>query len=105
MFYLICYSDGEISQEIPLRNNSAGLLAIHLMDSMHAMDHDDSGEMHYFNLSTILTATNDFSEANKLGEGGFGPVYKVTRQINFFMHMHFWKLIDHLHLIIIYIYI
>ena len=23
-------------------------------------------------------ATDDFSEANKLGQGGFGPVYKVS---------------------------
>jgi hypothetical protein len=33
--------------------------------------------MHYFNLSTMQAATNNFSDANKLGEGGFGPVYKV----------------------------
>ncbi|RZC86571.1 hypothetical protein C5167_029922 [Papaver somniferum] len=31
-----------------------------------------------FNFSTISAATNTFSEANKLGEGGFGPVYKGT---------------------------
>lgn len=43
------------------------------------MDHDNSGEMHYYNLSAIQTATNNFSSANKLGEGGFGPVYKVKR--------------------------
>jgi len=30
-----------------------------------------------FDLSTIATATNDFSIENKLGQGGFGPVYKV----------------------------
>ncbi|XP_073103958.1 cysteine-rich receptor-like protein kinase 10 [Elaeis guineensis] len=29
-----------------------------------------------FDLSTLRTATNNFSDANKLGEGGFGPVYK-----------------------------
>jgi hypothetical protein len=28
-------------------------------------------------LSTIRVATDDFSEANKLGQGGFGAVYKV----------------------------
>ncbi|XP_071706846.1 cysteine-rich receptor-like protein kinase 10 [Rutidosis leptorrhynchoides] len=29
-----------------------------------------------YNFSTIKTATNDFSEENKLGRGGFGAVYK-----------------------------
>ena len=28
-------------------------------------------------LSTITRATNNFSVNNKIGEGGFGPVYKV----------------------------
>lgn len=28
-------------------------------------------------LSSIIKATNNFSVNNKLGEGGFGPVYKV----------------------------
>ncbi|XP_028194656.1 G-type lectin S-receptor-like serine/threonine-protein kinase At4g27290 isoform X2 [Glycine soja] len=31
-----------------------------------------------FELSTIAEATNNFSSRNKLGEGGFGPVYKGT---------------------------
>jgi hypothetical protein len=35
-------------------------------------------ELPFFNLSTIIDATNDFSDDNKLGEGGFGPVYKVN---------------------------
>ncbi|MCL7041472.1 hypothetical protein MKW94_003796, partial [Papaver nudicaule] len=29
-----------------------------------------------FNFNTIRAATNNFSNVNKLGEGGFGPVYK-----------------------------
>ncbi|XP_021668412.2 G-type lectin S-receptor-like serine/threonine-protein kinase At1g11410 isoform X5 [Hevea brasiliensis] len=33
-------------------------------------------EIAFFNLSTILAATNSFSPANKLGQGGFGAVYK-----------------------------
>lgn len=35
-------------------------------------------ELPLFDLNTILKATNKFSNDNKLGEGGFGPVYKVT---------------------------
>ena len=31
-----------------------------------------------FGLSIISAATNNFSENNKLGEGGFGPVYRVS---------------------------
>lgn len=34
-------------------------------------------EIQVFNLETIIAATNNFSPANKLGQGGFGPVYKV----------------------------
>lgn len=30
-----------------------------------------------YDLDTIRAATNNFSEANKLGQGGFGVVYKV----------------------------
>lgn len=30
-----------------------------------------------FELSIIAKATNNFSSSNKIGEGGFGPVYKV----------------------------
>lgn len=41
--------------------------------------HDDL-ELPFFDLTTILKATNNFSIENKLGEGGFGPVYKVNFQ-------------------------
>ncbi|TKY66370.1 G-type lectin S-receptor serine/threonine-protein kinase [Spatholobus suberectus] len=33
-------------------------------------------ELPFFDLATIVNATNNFSIENKLGEGGFGPVYK-----------------------------
>ena len=35
-------------------------------------------ELPLFSLATIAMATNKFSGNNKLGEGGFGLVYKVT---------------------------
>lgn len=34
-------------------------------------------EMPIYDFTMIETATNYFSFANKIGEGGFGPVYKV----------------------------
>ncbi|TQE01502.1 hypothetical protein C1H46_012865 [Malus baccata] len=35
-------------------------------------------ESQYFSLSTIIAATDNFSPINKLGQGGFGIVYKVN---------------------------
>nr|XP_048337568.1 cysteine-rich receptor-like protein kinase 25 [Ziziphus jujuba var. spinosa] len=45
--------------------------------SMLERDDDNNGEVKYFSLSTIRAATKSFSDTNKLGEGGFGPVYKI----------------------------
>ncbi|KAG6695140.1 hypothetical protein I3843_09G082800 [Carya illinoinensis] len=35
-----------------------------------------SEDIHFMSLSTIMAATDDFSESNKLGQGGFGTVFK-----------------------------
>ncbi|GLT83122.1 hypothetical protein SLE2022_014310 [Rubroshorea leprosula] len=47
-------------------------------DSFKTNDFDEnsSAELPFFDLRTIAAATNNFSPDNKLGEGGFGPVYK-----------------------------
>jgi hypothetical protein len=37
----------------------------------------ESIESLFLDLSTLRIATDNFSENNKLGEGGFGVVYKV----------------------------
>ncbi|KAE8728551.1 cysteine-rich receptor-like protein kinase 29-like [Hibiscus syriacus] len=47
---------------------------------LYLSDEDHSREMYHFNLATIQAATHNFSIENKLGEGGFGPVYKVERE-------------------------
>ncbi|KAK2639358.1 hypothetical protein Ddye_027153 [Dipteronia dyeriana] len=39
-------------------------------------------ELPIFELDTIANATNNFSFNNKLGEGGFGPVYKLVEDIS-----------------------
>nr|XP_016486233.1 PREDICTED: G-type lectin S-receptor-like serine/threonine-protein kinase B120 [Nicotiana tabacum] len=40
-------------------------------------EEDEKGiDIQFFSLESILAATDNFSEENKLGRGGFGPVYK-----------------------------
>lgn len=37
-------------------------------------------DMPLFDLMTISAATNDFSSDNIIGEGGFGPVYRMNER-------------------------
>jgi hypothetical protein len=53
------------------------------MKTSHLQNYEDEDqrkedmELPTFDLSTIANATDNFSSRNKLGEGGFGSVYKV----------------------------
>ncbi|WJZ99558.1 hypothetical protein VitviT2T_017993 [Vitis vinifera] len=48
-----------------------------LIDSEQFKEDDKKGiDIPFFDLEDILAATDHFSDANKLGQGGFGPVYK-----------------------------
>ena len=38
----------------------------------------NASNLQVFSYTTIKAATNNFSSENKLGEGGYGPVYKVS---------------------------
>ncbi|KAK6919453.1 Bulb-type lectin domain [Dillenia turbinata] len=55
---------GQLKEDMPFRTFEAD-----------EVENNDS-ELFTFTTRSILAATNNFSEANKLGEGGFGPVYK-----------------------------
>lgn len=46
-----------------------------------------NSELQFFSFESIVSATNSFSDKCKLGEGGFGPVYKA-RIIYFFSMKH-----------------
>ncbi|KAM7255121.1 hypothetical protein ACFE04_020362 [Oxalis oulophora] len=55
-------------------------------------DDDDNSrisivESLHFNFNTIKAATDNFSTANKLGEGGFGPVYKASHKLMIVMRI------------------
>ncbi|OVA04103.1 Protein kinase domain [Macleaya cordata] len=61
------------------RRANRGVAGIHI--SNQDRDYTDKSqeedlELHIFDFATIAAATNNFSFANKIGEGGFGPVYK-----------------------------
>ena len=47
----------------------------------------DDIELPLFDLAAITIATNNFSPANILGAGGFGPAYNVTNFSFFFFSL------------------
>lgn len=49
---------------------------ISLLELVHSSD-TETGDLVVFSFADIVTSTNNFIDENKLGQGGFGPVYKV----------------------------
>ncbi|XP_024978079.1 G-type lectin S-receptor-like serine/threonine-protein kinase At4g27290 [Cynara cardunculus var. scolymus] len=49
---------------------------VHALDKKYSDVEKDDLDLNFISLSKIVKATNNFSIDNKLGEGGFGPVYK-----------------------------
>ncbi|KAJ9542968.1 hypothetical protein OSB04_029474 [Centaurea solstitialis] len=49
---------------------------VHALDKKYSDVEKDDLDLNFISLSKVVKATNNFSLENKLGEGGFGPVYK-----------------------------
>ncbi|CAK9169980.1 unnamed protein product [Ilex paraguariensis] len=66
------------------KRQKENLLALTASDSLnHVNDVENNGrkghDLNTFSFASIAAATNNFADENKLGEGGFGPVYKYTQ--------------------------
>jgi hypothetical protein len=46
-------------------------------DNVNMRGKKDGDQLPMFSYESVSAATNNFSAVNKLGQGGFGPVYKV----------------------------
>ncbi|XP_024978054.1 G-type lectin S-receptor-like serine/threonine-protein kinase At4g27290 isoform X7 [Cynara cardunculus var. scolymus] len=49
---------------------------VHALDKKYSNVENDDLDLNFISLSKVVKATNNFSIDNKLGQGGFGPVYK-----------------------------
>lgn len=75
---------------IPDQNNR-GNQALQLFDNEDLTDQDDQFgeddktdiEVPFFEFQSIMDATDNFADAYKLGQGGFGPVYKVAHYLKY----------------------
>ncbi|CAN4124928.1 unnamed protein product [Withania somnifera] len=79
-FSFICYRKRRSSQvkesttkSLVHNTEEEGIEVIDIQD-----DDQCNIDVPFFSFESILVATDDFSEQNKLGQGGFGPVYKGT---------------------------
>ncbi|KAI3736241.1 hypothetical protein L6452_15779 [Arctium lappa] len=60
-----------------LQTDNSERRSVNLVDLDHSREDNIEGiRVPFFEFESILAATDNFSDANKLGEGGFGPVYK-----------------------------
>ena len=54
-----------------------------LSNNQYIVRKEDFKDLIFFKFKELEVATNYFSDTNKLGRGGFGPVYKVRLYCNF----------------------
>lgn len=66
----------------PTLNSNVTASATTFQDSQKLNEVIENLDLPFFDISTILAATDNFSFAKRLGQGGFGPVYKVLHLAN-----------------------
>ena len=71
---------------IQRRNKSGGRLQF-------SKQHDPS-DLPIFEFGSILVATDNFNLKNKLGQGGFGSVYKVVKYFSWNKLMHNYNYVE-----------
>ncbi|CBI18317.3 unnamed protein product, partial [Vitis vinifera] len=76
LYYLRRKSKGERKMEEAMLHE---LATSNSFSDSKDVDHDGkrAHDLKLFSFDSIVVASNNFSSENKLGEGGFGPVYKV----------------------------
>ena len=69
---------GSFPRNLGLHFNGSERLVKDLIDPDRFSEEETKAiDVPCFDLESLLAATDYFSNANKLGQGGFGPVYKV----------------------------
>lgn len=71
-------------------------LSLYEASDPNSEGNEDNVDVTFFELSTVVAATDNFSSINKLGQGGFGQVYKVinfTSQKNILTFFIYFKYI------------
>ncbi|KAK9095761.1 hypothetical protein Sjap_021258 [Stephania japonica] len=75
--YLLASNHGQVQAEAQGNANaSEENILLEFGDITSSEEHGKGPEFRLFSYDSILSATDNFSSMNRLGEGGFGPVYK-----------------------------
>ncbi|XP_059436718.1 G-type lectin S-receptor-like serine/threonine-protein kinase At1g11410 [Corylus avellana] len=76
--WLIKRKSKESRRQVALFNDGTNSSQSFPQDSAKLDEIGRKPDVQFFDLSTIIVATDNFSPSKRLGQGGFGPVYKVS---------------------------